>query len=131
MQFQVKTPTGTVLAATFRVEDGSFGQSTTRPVHADGQARRLTFIEARVGTMVLRTQLTIDITWEQNGARRHTQRRHDASGGYGGVGGEGPGGPASDDVRTALDAKPKADAALSGSIRTTARCCRSACSRRC
>jgi hypothetical protein len=112
LQFEVTTRDGTALDAKFRVEDGSFGSIDEHGVFTpSGKRGGTTFIEARVGATVLRTELTIDITWEQSGAPADPNAGM-SSGGYAGVGGEGPGGAPSKGVRTALDAKPKADTAL-------------------
>ena len=63
------TPTGEVLVATFRVEDGSFGHiDDTGLFTPSGTRGGITYIEAHVGSKVLRTQLTIEISWVQNGA---------------------------------------------------------------
>jgi hypothetical protein len=111
LQFQVVTPKGEMLVATFRVEDGSFGHIDEKGLFTPSGTRGgVTYIEAHIGTKVLRTQLTIEIDWVQNGDSAGTGTS--ASGGYGGVGGEGPGGKVGDDVKKALDGTPDKDGAL-------------------
>jgi hypothetical protein len=111
LQFQVRAQNGQVVPASFRVEDGGFGhvdgEGLFTPTGTRGGA---TFIEARVGSKVMRTKLTIEIEWTQNGAV--DDPNDNLHGGYGGVGGEGPGGEVSDAVKKTLDEKPEKDAAL-------------------
>ena len=111
LQYLVKAPNGALQRAVFRVEDGGFGHIDSDGLFTPtGTRAGVTWIEARVGSTVLRTQLTIELSWTQNGAVEDPNTA--LQGGHGGVGGEGPGGEISDDLRKTLDDKPKQDASF-------------------
>jgi hypothetical protein len=112
LQFEVHDSRGKSVPARFELDNaelgtiGEFGLFT-----AFGTRGGDVNVEARIGDRLVRTVLTVQMSWIQNGGI-DDPNNEPSSGGRGGVGGEGQGSAVSDEIKAVLDGKPESDAML-------------------
>lgn len=112
LQFEVQNARGQKVPARFELDNAELGTIDEHGLFtAFGTRGGEVNVEARVGDRLVRTVLTLQVSWIQNGGDEDPNSEP-SSGGRGGVGGEGQGGAVSSETMTALLGKPKSDAKL-------------------
>jgi hypothetical protein len=112
LQFVVQDELGAAVPAAFQLADATLGDIDDNGLFtANGSRAGVTTVTARTGRMTFSTELTVEVSWVQNGATADPDAGA-PSGGYAGVGGEGPGGPLGAASRAALDGTVMPDSKL-------------------